>query len=74
MVSRRLDVVSYLGSQVLFQNMPEAELQRIAAASIVRRLQEVPRSLQPAIPAKASTWWSMAWSSFMPRVLKGMRR
>ena len=38
MVSRRLDVVSYLGSQVLFQNMPEAELQRIAAASIVRRL------------------------------------
>jgi CRP-like cAMP-binding protein len=39
MVSRRLDVVSYLGSQVLFQNMSEAELQRIAAASCVRRVQ-----------------------------------
>lgn len=39
MVARRLDVVSYLASQVLFQNMPEAELQRIAAASCVRRLQ-----------------------------------
>lgn len=39
MVARRLDVVSYLASQVLFQNMPEAELQRIATASCVRRLQ-----------------------------------
>ncbi len=39
MVSRRLDVVSYLSSQALFQNMSEAELQRIAQASCVRRLQ-----------------------------------
>ena len=43
MGSRRVDVVSYLGSQVLFQNMPEAELQRIAAASRVRR---VPRGTE----------------------------
>lgn len=39
MVSRRMDVASYLGSQVLFQDMPDAELQRIAKASSVRRVQ-----------------------------------
>lgn len=39
MGSRRMDVVAYLASQALFQNMSDAELQRIAAASCVRRLQ-----------------------------------
>lgn len=38
MGSRRLDVVSYLGSQVLFKDMSEAELTRIAAATTVKRL------------------------------------
>ncbi|TAK83155.1 MAG: Crp/Fnr family transcriptional regulator [Aquabacterium sp.] len=38
MGSRRLNVVSYLGSQALFKDMSAPELARIAAASSVRRL------------------------------------
>ncbi|MBI3383743.1 MAG: Crp/Fnr family transcriptional regulator [Aquabacterium sp.] len=38
MGSRRLNVVSYLGSQPLFKDMSAPELARIAAASTVRRL------------------------------------
>ncbi|MBI2734009.1 MAG: Crp/Fnr family transcriptional regulator [Aquabacterium sp.] len=38
MGSRRLNVVSYLGSQPLFKDMSAPELARIAAASSVRRL------------------------------------